>query len=415
MPAATNILKATTTSDAAPAGQATPGGDVFAALMSGTEAVTETAAAGDEATVAEISGEPQPNLDILAPLLAQQQVVPTVTVPTVAAETVAIEGDAATAMAGTVATSPLVPSEVEGRLTEHSNPNPTAASVIAATLGQAPADAPRLRSDRAVGEGLPKAAETTADQKGIEAIQASVTETGKTADKPAALNVAAPTISAPAKAGTGDQQASGGQPQQDASQTIEIQAQQQPTANSVTDVRSLIASLTGATGLAGTGGPGQAGAAQQLGAALAAQVLDLAGGSEWLEQLSDEIGRATDGSGPLRFRLTPESLGELKVEISQSDRGAVVRMTVATEAAQAALADAQPRLAGEARAQGVRIAETQVDLAGNQTQQHQQGRESARQQGASADQSLRAFRSTSGASSATQSGTATSRPAERYA
>jgi hypothetical protein len=87
---------------------------------------------------------------------------------------------------------------------------------------------------------------------------------------------------------------------------------------------------------------------------------------------------------------------------------------VATEAAQAALADAQPRLAAEARAQGVKIAETQVDLAGNQARQDPQGRESARQQ-ANADQPLRAFRANSSASTATQAGTASSRSAERYA
>ena len=40
-------------------------------------------------------------------------------------------------------------------------------------------------------------------------------------------------------------------------------------------------------------------------------------------------------------------------------------MTVDTEAARQILSDAQPRLAAEARAQGVRIAETHVDLSGS--------------------------------------------------
>ena len=260
---------------------------------------------------------------------------------------------------------------------------------------------------------MPQVAET--GEAGAGEVKAALTEVAKAlgkAETPASQPATAPTI-ATAQTGTSDQQPGSNRQQAETPMpTIEAQAQQPAT--SVTDVRSLIASLTGA-GIAAASGTSQAGAAQQLGQALAAQVLDLAGGSEWLDQLSQEIGRAADGSGPLRFRLTPESLGELKVEISQSDRGAIVRMTVATEAAQAALADAQPRLAAEARAQGVRIAETQVDLSGNQAQQHQQGRESARQQAATGDQPLRAFRSTSSASSGTQTGPAASRPAERYA
>ncbi|HEY0327199.1 MAG TPA: flagellar hook-length control protein FliK [Allosphingosinicella sp.] len=415
MPAATNILKATTTSDAAPAAQATPGGDVFAAMMSGTEAVTADDVTGEEAVAAEVTAEAQPNLDILAPLLAQQQVVPTVTVPTVGGDAIAADGATAeTGILGTATASPLVPSEVEGRLSGISSPNATETAPVTTTgLDQALAGAPRLRSGRAEGVELPQATERSEAPAGELKVALVETKALGKAETAANQPVVSPTILASAQtAASSDQQASGGQPQPDASQTIEVQTQQQTT--SVTDVRSLIASLTSATGLAGASGAGQAGAAQQLGEALAAQVLDLAGGSQWLDQLTDEIGRATEGSGPLRFRLTPESLGELKVEISQGDRGAIVRMTVATEAAQAALADAQPRLAAEARAQGVKIAETQVDLAGNQARQDPQGRESARQQ-ANADQPLRAFRANSSASTATQAGTASSRSAERYA
>ncbi|WP_243406141.1 flagellar hook-length control protein FliK [Sphingosinicella sp. YJ22] len=418
MPAATNILKTASASDAGPAAQATPGGEIFAALLSGTEAATAEGATGEEPVATEATGEAQPNLDILAPLLAQQQVVPTVTVPKPGGEAVAGEGVAnpdVASVLGNTPVSPLVPSEVEGRLNGASSPNAAGtAPVTTDALDQILADAPRLRSGRAAGEQLPQIAETTAAEGGE--VKAALTEVAKAlgkTDAPATPAATSATISAGTPTPAGDQQAGSGRQQAETPvATADVQTQQ-PT-SSVTDVRSLIASLT-STGLAGAGGPAQAGAAQQLGQALAAQVLDLAGGSEWLDQLSQEIGRAADGSGPLRFRLTPESLGELKVEISQSDRGAIVRMTVATEAAQAALADAQPRLAAEARAQGVRIAETQVDLSGNQAQQNQQDRESARQQAAAGDPSLRAFRSTSSASSGTQTGAAASRPAERYA
>lgn len=262
---------------------------------------------------------------------------------------------------------------------------------------------------------LPQSSEASEGRDGE--VKAALVEVAKAlgkAEAPTGQSATAPAPSTPTPSAANDQQPGSNRQQAEAPvPTIEIQTQQ-PT-SSVTDVRSLIASLT-STGIAGPGGAAQTGAAQQLGQALATQVLNLAGGSEWLDQLTHEIGRATDGSGPLRFRLTPESLGELKVEISHSDRGAVVRMTVGTEAAHAALADAQPKLAAEARAQGVRIAETQVDLAGNQAQQQQQqGRESARQQAASADHTLRAFRAAGSTSTGTSGPAAASRTAERYA
>jgi flagellar hook-length control protein FliK len=91
--------------------------------------------------------------------------------------------------------------------------------------------------------------------------------------------------------------------------------------------------------------------------------LDLARDTEWLDRLARDIARAGATDGPLRFRLHPQSLGHLHVELQQGDHGTAVRLTVETEAARQLLADAQPRLAAEARAQGVRIAETHVDLA----------------------------------------------------
>jgi len=93
--------------------------------------------------------------------------------------------------------------------------------------------------------------------------------------------------------------------------------------------------------------------------------LDLARDAEWLDRLARDIARAGANDTPLRFRLHPQTLGHLQVELQQGDRGTAVRLTVETEAARQILADAQPRLAAEARAQGVRIAETHVDLSGS--------------------------------------------------
>jgi hypothetical protein len=126
---------------------------------------------------------------------------------------------------------------------------------------------------------------------------------------------------------------------------------------------------------------------QNLGAAIAAQVLDLAKGGEWIDEVARDIARSASSEGAMRFRLTPETLGELRVEITQTDRGAHVRLVVSSEAAQQALAEAQPKLVQEARAHGVRIAEAEVSLSGGQSQ----GRDPGRQ--ASSDQPMRSFRS----------------------
>ena len=93
--------------------------------------------------------------------------------------------------------------------------------------------------------------------------------------------------------------------------------------------------------------------------------LDLTRDGQWLDRLARDIARAASDDSPLRFRLHPQTLGSLHVELQQGDRGTAVRMTVDTEAARQILTDAQPRLTAEARAQGVRIAETHVEMSSN--------------------------------------------------
>ncbi len=91
--------------------------------------------------------------------------------------------------------------------------------------------------------------------------------------------------------------------------------------------------------------------------------LDLAHESEWLDRLARDIVRSGSADGPMRFKLHPQTLGHLRVELTQGDQGTTVRLIAETEAARAIIADAQPRLLQEARAQGVRIAHAEVDLA----------------------------------------------------
>jgi flagellar hook-length control protein FliK len=98
--------------------------------------------------------------------------------------------------------------------------------------------------------------------------------------------------------------------------------------------------------------------------ALIEHQLDVAADGEWLDQLARDIARAGGSEGRMTFRLNPEHLGTLQVELARGEQGTSVRLTADSEAARAMLADAQPRLVAEARAQGVRISETHVDLAG---------------------------------------------------
>ncbi len=106
--------------------------------------------------------------------------------------------------------------------------------------------------------------------------------------------------------------------------------------------------------------------------------LDIAQDGQWVDRLAKDIARTAGNEGPLRFQLNPEALGRLHIEVAQSHAGTTVRMTAETEAARAVLADAQPRLIAEARAQGVRIAESSVGMNSNGQQADQRRQDEGR-------------------------------------
>mgnify|MGYP001005140238 CR=1 FL=1 len=113
---------------------------------------------------------------------------------------------------------------------------------------------------------------------------------------------------------------------------------------------------------------------------IAERQLDLASSNEWLDRLASDIARSAGDEGQMRFRLNPSTLGHMTVELRQTDRGTAIHIAAETEAARVIIAEAQPRLVAEARAQGVRVADTQVSLshhgggeaAGQQQQQQRQ-------------------------------------------
>lgn len=96
--------------------------------------------------------------------------------------------------------------------------------------------------------------------------------------------------------------------------------------------------------------------------------LDLAKDARWLDKLAQDINQAAATQGQLKFHLNPEHLGSLLVEISNGLDGASIKLTADNDKARAIIADAQPRLIAEVRAQGLRVADAQVDLSNQQQQ-----------------------------------------------
>ncbi|MFC3714122.1 flagellar hook-length control protein FliK [Sphingoaurantiacus capsulatus] len=130
----------------------------------------------------------------------------------------------------------------------------------------------------------------------------------------------------------------------------------------VADLAAVVTAPTLANDLSALGSTAQPQVAQ---ADLAVErQLEIARDGAWLDQLTKDIVRTASAEGNLRFRLNPENLGSLHVEVTQGQNGASVRLTADTEAARTIIADARPQLIAEAKAQGLRIAETHVDLSG---------------------------------------------------
>ncbi|MFC0307981.1 flagellar hook-length control protein FliK, partial [Rhizorhabdus histidinilytica] len=125
-----------------------------------------------------------------------------------------------------------------------------------------------------------------------------------------------------------------------------------------------------------------------------ARHLDLARDNQWLDRLARDISQAATHQGHLKFQLNPEHLGALTVEIANGASGTAIRMTAETDQTRAIIADAQPRLLAEVRAQGLRVSESHVDLNqqgqsggyGSSASTHgQQGQSGQQRQPASAD------------------------------
>jgi flagellar hook-length control protein FliK len=116
-----------------------------------------------------------------------------------------------------------------------------------------------------------------------------------------------------------------------------------------------------AQGLTGAGIP----AAPDLGASLGRSVVDIASGNQWLDGLAREISGVAASGGQGSFRLSPQHLGDMRVDIRDGALGTEAAITVKSEAARAALAAeadlARPDPRSPDPQSTVRIADIRVD------------------------------------------------------
>lgn len=108
-----------------------------------------------------------------------------------------------------------------------------------------------------------------------------------------------------------------------------------------------------------------------------AQTLAIARDGVWLDTLARDIARSADSGADLHFKLEPQNLGALTVAIAQGDEGASIRLTAETATTRDILRDAQPQLIAEARAHGLKVSETHVELE-NRPQNQGQDQDSSR-------------------------------------
>lgn len=98
-----------------------------------------------------------------------------------------------------------------------------------------------------------------------------------------------------------------------------------------------------------------------LSATLGQQVIDMSSGGQWIDGLAKEIATLASGTGQGSFRLSPEHLGPMRVDIRQGDLGAEISLTVQTAAAESALRQDSDALKNDAQLSAVRVHEVRVE------------------------------------------------------
>lgn len=98
-----------------------------------------------------------------------------------------------------------------------------------------------------------------------------------------------------------------------------------------------------------------------LSATLGQQVIDMSSGGQWIDGLAKEIATLASGTGQGSFRLSPEHLGPMRVDIRHGDLGAEISLTVQTAAAETALRQDSDKLKADAQLSAVRVHEVRVE------------------------------------------------------
>lgn len=98
-----------------------------------------------------------------------------------------------------------------------------------------------------------------------------------------------------------------------------------------------------------------------LSASIDARVIDMSAGGQWIDGLAREIATLSAGTGQGSFRLSPEHLGPMRVNIRPGEAGSVVTMTVETKAAENALVKDKGALQADARLAGADIADVKIE------------------------------------------------------
>lgn len=113
-------------------------------------------------------------------------------------------------------------------------------------------------------------------------------------------------------------------------------------------------------------------------ALVADRALDVARGSLWLDQLAGDIAAVQERDRDLSFRLIPAQLGQLDIKIAASDNGMQLNFSTQTDEAARIIGSAQSRLVEDLKAQGVRVAGSEVNAESGQSSFAQQHGQSSR-------------------------------------
>lgn len=100
-----------------------------------------------------------------------------------------------------------------------------------------------------------------------------------------------------------------------------------------------------------------------LSASLGAQVVDMGVSGQWIDGLARDIAGLSANGAQGRFQINSEHLGAVQVDIRHGDDGAIVNLTVASEAAEMALRQDSDRLKLDAGMAAVRISDVKIERA----------------------------------------------------